>query len=979
MTHQSFLGRVAQVYTSGSLDELAETCFILPNKRSMAFLMQHIESQLRGRSYILPAITDISGFVASFSDLAEATRYEMLFTLFNCYAKLNPEISTSFDKFIFWGEMLVSDFNDVDRYLVDPDKLFTNLERLKEIGSNYLTEEQIEIIRRYWDNEMPDAEPETFWRHALNSGEIAGGRFVKLWEVLAPLYHSYIDALASRGLTTSGALYRNAAEAIRRKAASTLTFSKYVFVGFNVLTTSELQIFRRLKALGKAEFYWDFNSPELLQEDNKAGRFIRKNKEEFPSPATFVDEPLTSVPDIRIIGIPSSVGQVKMAGATLDHWHSDGIIHTEKDNINTAVVLPDESLFIPLIHSIPPSISEMNVTMGFPMRLSPIAALMSSISHLQRNARRKDGNITGYYYDDVRSLLSMPLVYSIDPDGARDIGTAIQSRRLFTVAPEVIMEFSPTLFPIFAPISRKESPASIADKLIAIVDFLMSHLGDTDRLQHHFLESYRSSVATLFSAIETFGADMDAFTFIHLVDRTIKGDTVNFVGEPLKGVQIMGMLETRALDFSNILVMSMNERIFPRKQYTRSFIPDILRKAYGMATTDFQESIFAYYFYRLIARAKNVTLLYDSRTVGGTRSSEMSRYISQLIYLRNGKNITHIQASFPQPLFNYEATSVAKTPAIMEKLQRFTTPNSGFNLSASSINTYINCPLQFYLQYVERFNTENELVDYVDSSTYGSIVHQVLENLYSSLPLRDSHRQMTADMIHIITRPDYPLIDWLIVEAINNHYHNIHIPSAYKPLVGETSILGNIIHTNVTDVLLAEIPLTPFSFIGAEKRLDGRMEINDDLTINIRQIIDRIDMITDTDGLPTLRIVDYKTGSDPLSASSVEALFNSASAARPKAMMQLMFYCYFYSQSCNYSERIQPIIYSMRSIPAKGITPLTLCRKPLLDYREYIDEFLTRFKSTVEEIFNPDIPFTTARSEHSCTFCNFKPICSRDK
>ncbi len=978
---RSFLGRVADVYSNLSIQELADICFVLPNKRSMAFLRQELIKRRKG-PFIEPALIDISEFVAGFSNSAEASRYEMLFTLYRCYANINRNTEISFDKFIFWGEMLVSDFNDVDRYLVDADMLFSNLERLKEIGSNYLTPEQIEKIRRYWDAENIEEDTGRFWKHLDNNDSFTRSSFIKLWEVLGPLYHDYMRSLEDNGLTTSGAMYRNSVERLSAEGASCLTFSKYVFVGFNVLTTSELKIFRKLKALGRGEFFWDFNSPALINEENKAGRFIRKNMEEFPAPPQFDDEPLTSMPHIDIIGVPSNVGQTKVAGKIVEKWQKENRIKTDRGEINTAIILPDESLFMPLVHSMPGTVTDMNVTMGFPMRLSPIASLIGNIWKLQRNARRTSGDVDTYFFEDVKALLSMPMVRALDATGAADILRTINDERLFTVPPEVIRNSSEALYNLFIPLNRRTPPDEVTTHIIRLLDFLLAATDESDKLQIYFLESYRSAVANLHNSVARFDMQMDAFTFLHMVDRAVRGDTVNFVGEPLSGLQIMGMLETRTLDFENIIITSMNERVFPRKLFNRSFIPDVLRRGYGMATTDFSESIFAYYFYRMISRARHVALLYDSRTVGGTRSSEMSRYLVQLLYLFPGEKTHHINAAFHSPMFKYEATAIQKTGHVLEKLNRFLEPGSRYALSASAINTYINCPLEFYLRYVERFSPDEDPVDYVNSSTYGLIVHQVLENFYKALPpvTDGSGQSVDPELVRMLIRPSYPLLDQLLLEAINNNYHNIHCPAKYKTPAGETAVLATVIRRNVCDVLEAEAHLGQFTFENAELKLTGTISTTSGLKVNIKQVIDRIDRIADEDS-PSgtrLRIVDYKTGSDSLEARTLESLFDTTSSHRPKAIMQLLFYCMFYAQKTGYTEAIQPLIYSLRNIPVNGIRPLVFAKSPLMDYRDLLDDFNAALSAVLEEIFNPEVPFhPSAAGEDACTFCNFKSICSR--
>ncbi|MDE6652266.1 MAG: PD-(D/E)XK nuclease family protein, partial [Paramuribaculum sp.] len=327
---------------------------------------------------------------------------EQLFILFDEYRKLSKDIA-DFDRFIFWGDMLISDFNDVDRYLVDPDALFVNVHRFKEISSTYLTDEQREIIKRYWGEEPENDSAERFWNHIDNDSKgSTKNKFLKLWEVLGELYHAFHNRLEEQGKISSGMEYRKVASAIKNVVQEKrLPFEKYVFVGFNVLSPAEIKIVSTLRDYGLADFYWDYNSPAFADGFNRAGKFIEKNKQEFPSKYILPEEQITTLPEIEIIGVPSSMAQVKLAGNTLREWCEDGSIKNTDNAVDTAVVLPDESLFIGLRRSIPYDlISNINVTMGLPLKLTPIAALMKIIVNMQMRMRITRG-VPTFYYDDI--------------------------------------------------------------------------------------------------------------------------------------------------------------------------------------------------------------------------------------------------------------------------------------------------------------------------------------------------------------------------------------------------------------------------------------------------------------------------------------------------------------------------------------------------------------------------------------------------
>lgn len=965
-----FLQQVAEIYAAESSRLIADCCFIFPNKRSATFFRRFLGEALKGRNIHFTTET-ISSFVAEFSPLKEASRYDQIFTLFNEYRKILGNDSLDFDSFVFWGEMLIADFNDVDRYLVDPDRLFVNISRFKEISSNYLTDDQKEAIRRYWGEEPTSGNVDDFWKHVhADRRKDTKEKFLKLWETLGPLYHAFKKSLAQQGLTTSGALYRNAAEVLRNiNRERPLRYSRYVFIGFNVLTTAEMKIFEVLKTLGAADFYWDFNSPAFANGFNRASRFIERNAAEFPSLHELEEETITTLPEIEIVGVPGNTAQTKYAGNILASWVGKKIISNPENAIDTAVVLPDEGLFVPLLHSIPEDIDSVNVTMGLPMRHNPLAALMHSIISMQCGTTRSHGEIT-FFHEHVTAIISSPLIKAIAPEECAALAEAILKRRLYRVPVSETATICPTLTFLFSVPADEEHLGGIFNYLKEVMDRISRPEERIDGMEQHFVAAYRQKLDLIEEACMRHGIEMRGKTLFRMIERAVAADKFHFAGEPLRGLQIMGVLETRSLDFDNVIMLSMNERIFPRRHYSGSFIPDTLRRGYGMATTDFQESIFAYYFYRLISRARHVSLIYDARTIG-TSTGEMSRYIAQLLYLFGKGKISHRIMKFDIHAEDRIEVKVDKTPEVMEKMSRFTTGGKGSrNLSATAINTYIKCPLNFYLRFVERYDPDNEVNDYMDSSTYGTIVHAVMETIFVTLRGQAAQVTVTKEMLDRYIKSAEILIDPIVTSAINEHYN--HRPAGdMRPLVGEALILGRVIRESVVRLLEKESELTPFVFMEAEEEIVISYKVNDRLAVNIRQFIDRVDQRGDT-----IRLIDYKTGSDNLEAKSVEQLFGH-SDKNVKAFLQLMLYCVVYSIAHHYDGPIQPIIYSFRNIAKEGIVPLKLDKVPLEDYRPYAPEFEQLLKEKIEEIFNPDIPFVQAEDESACKYCNFWRICGR--
>ncbi len=986
-----FLKSVAALYLDREREAMMDYCFVFPNKRSGVFFRKYLLELSAGSPLILPAFSSIGELIGELSTLAEASRLDQLFTLYSEYAPLSGEM-IDFDRFMFWGEMILSDFNDVDRDLVDPDKLFVNLKRYREVNADYLTEEQKDILSRYWGGEFETHRPGEFWTHLhADSPTLPEQRFLKLWEVLAELYHRFTTALRRRGNGTQGMMAREAVERLRTIPSSALRYKRYIFVGFNVLSLSELRIFGNLMRRGVADFYWDTVSPIFDTGGNRAARFMRRNILNFPSLYDLPAEDAVT-PSVSVTGVPSGIGQAKKAGEILDRWIDEGVVTDPSDAISTAVVLPDEGLFIPMIHSVPTRYTSLNVTMGLPLRYTSFASFISSVVTLHLRSHRTDEGVSTFFHDDVKTLISHPLLRRIDTEGCDSLMRLITERRLFMVPVTAAAEAAPGLSFVLTPVDDPDNPEAVYSYFHTMLTTLRDTLapltdsGDEETPQRvvydveaFYIQTYLDALEELMGAIRRHSVSMRDSTFIQLLQRAVSGVSANLEGEPLAGLQVMGVLETRALDFDNIIILSMNERVFPRKHYTRSFIPDTLRRAYGMATADHQESIYAYYFYRLISRASNVALIYDARSSGG-RSNEMSRYIAQMLYLFPGIRITHTLDSFEIGMPAESAITIEKTDDIMQRIDSFRTPG-GRTLSASSINDYINCPLSFYLKRICGLNLDEEVIDYMDAATYGSILHEVAERIYKNLRGDRPEVRITAEMLeHVIN--DRVGTDRLITQVVNQRFNRLP-EGDLTPLSGEAKVLGKVMRHFIVMMMRQEMKFTPFDFIDGEHRIEGPFTLDNGLTINISQIIDRIDRVYPPGhyGDPTagyIRIVDYKTGHDKTSFSGFDQLFDNSQTDRRKAILQLFFYCNAYARATRYEGQIQPMIYSMASISTKGLTSLTYDRKEFTDYRTVNEEFMQRFTDAVSEIFDPAVPFTQAPSDHNCTFCSFKDICRRN-
>ncbi len=980
MLSTPFLRSIAKAFASQKKCDMKDYCFVFPNRRSGTYFAKEIVDLNEG-AFIMPQITTISDLLSDFTHLVEAGRIELLLDLYSEYRNILAGNADSFDKFVFWGDIVLSDFNDVDRYLVDAQSLFRNIKELKEIGTDYLTDEQREVLSQYFGESVfsSDKYINEFWKHVKHeSGETKGetvDSYLKLWEVLWLLYEAFNNRLESKGLSYSGAIYRRAVKAIKDLDVEKCDYKKYIFIGFNVLSTSEYEIFNALKNKGIADFYWDCNSPALNDDNNKASLFVKRNIRNFPSELVIDEDPITTFPDITVAAIPANLGQIKYTTSIISTLIKNGDINDLDSPTDTAIVLPDESLFLPLISSIPQQIKEVNITMGYPMNNSSISALISSIAKLHKQARIIQGEYC-FYHEDIKMLFSHPYLRRIPNQEIDSLLQYILKNNLFFVTCSKINEICPSLSLLFMQVGTKSKTDLIAyvNNILTFIErSLMDTFGeDGNPVERSFVEKYIESFNELVAVINDYDIEMNDDTFFFLVDRFVSISAIAFEGEPLKGLQIMGILETRSLDFDNLIILSMNEHIFPSKHFTRSFIPNNLRRGFSMATMEYQECIYAYYFYRMISRAKNVFLLYDARSQG-IGYGEPSRYIHQLEKLHPECDIR-----YKYPNFNVKAPkeitiSVRKTDRIMRLLNAFRDPvqKEKKRLSPSSINMYINCPLQFYLANVEGLKIDDDITEFMSSGIFGQIIHSIMENLYLSVPANSNgERLVTNNNIDKLLKENAS-IDRNIKRAVNEFFYKKG-KECFDDLHGEGFLLEGVIAKYVRDILQFD-KNQDFVFLNAELKDADQWKIAPGLTINYTQIIDRVDRISSPNG-DVIRLIDYKTGSDHASFRSIDEIFDSSRPDRQKAIVQVFLYCNYYSKKYKITGSIKPMIYKVSSLRDADIK----CGKEIVDdYRSYNQEFMKNFEGIITDLFDKNVRFTQAKSEKTCDYCKYKDFCRK--
>ena len=954
-----FLHQVASVFFREYGTKISRLAFVFPNRRAGLFFCKYL-SEIAGKALFAPRILTINDLLTNMSGKQPADRIGMLFRLYHIYSEISRSEET-FDEFVYWGEMLLGDFDDVDKYMVNAKMLFTNVTDLRALddGFDFLSPEQIAAVRMFWSSFNPKGD-------APNQQ-----RFLALWEVLYQLYTRLRDELAAEGQAYEGMIFREVAERIKAGETFDLPYDKIVFVGLNALSVAEECILNELQKQGKADFYWDYASSMVTDESNKASFFALKNITRYPSAYT-IEEEAPNEQHIEVIGIPSSIGQAKQVCDILSSF-GIGEMDAEKA-LQTAVVLPDERMLVPVLNSIPEEINAINITMGYPLAGTPIATLMDSVLMLQKNVRYSNGQAS-FYFRDVLPVLNHQYIYTAYPAEVANLQKEIiKNNRVYIRYDELAK--APLLELLFASVADADGFSDYLIKVLTALAPIIASVKESDDdeapmsmtdLEQEFIYHYFATVNRMKEMIEATPVSMNIETYFRLIKRVTDLITIPFYGEPLSGLQIMGVLETRALDFDRLVILSMNEGIFPQKKAPNSFIPYNLRHGFGLPTYEHQDSVWAYHFYRLLHRARHVILLYDTRSGGGLQTGEISRYVHQLNYhyrkpIDNKLVVYNVSSSKTAPIV------VQKTDAVMGKLSEYYQGGTRA-LSASAINTYLDCPLKFYFSVVESVQEEDEVSETIESSMFGSIIHKVMETLYE--PLRD--KMVTADLIKII-RDDNKLLTTTITKAFATEFFK----SEPRPLTGQNYLIGEMIRKYVRQILKRDSKLTPFRYIQSEKRIKIDFALNDGTMIALKGFIDRMDEVQGT-----VRIVDYKSGNGISAFNTIESLFNEEEKDRPKAIMQVFFYSMMYQKEQESNVAIQPNIYYMRTLFNDTFDAGTYHRiergkkEIVADYNEYAAEFEDALRSCLSNIFDPDTPFTQTTTGKACTYCPFTNLCGK--
>lgn len=958
---ESFLKLVAADLYKHTEGNLAHTAVVFPNKRAGLFFNEYLAQESDSPIWS-PAYVSISELFRSLSPWEVGDPVKLVCELYKIFRRETQSTET-LDDFYFWGEMLISDFDDADKNRVDTDKLFSNLQDLRNIMDDYtfIDDEQEEAIRQFFQNFSIER------RTALKE------RFISLWNVLGNIYKGFRESLASQNIAYEGMMYRHVIEHLD---VDKLPYEKYVFVGFNVLNKVEHTLFTQLKDAGKAVFYWDYD--EFYMKENRqavtheAGEFIRRNLRDFPSPLSGeLFKNLSKPKEVHYIASSTENAQARY----LPQWIRNNLTTPEKE---TAVVLCNEALLQPVLHSLPAEVKHVNITMGFPLSQTPVYSFLIALLELHTHGFNfKSGR---YTFQSVVTLLKHPYTRQLTGQAELLEKELTRNNRFYPLPGELGKdEFLTRLFtPLSGNLNLCIRLSETLQQVASIYQANTSGTEDTDAFNQLYRESLFKAYTTINrfrTLIEEDELTVQSETFRRLLVKVLSTTNIPFHGEPAIGMQVMGVLETRNLDFRHLVLLSVNEGQLPKSGGDSSFIPYNLRKAFGMTTIEHKIAVYAYYFYRLLQRAERITLMYNTSSDGLNRG-EWSRFMLQFL-IEWPHPITRQFLEAGQSPQGTSSITVEKTPDVMRRMQSLfdVRANPKAKFSPSALNYYLDCPLKFYYRYVAGLSAPDEVSAEIDSATFGSIFHYAAEHIYKDLTTHG--KVINKEALETLLRNEVKLQDY-VDTAFKKLFFNV--PQNEKPEYNGVQLINSaVIARYLKQLLQNDLRYAPFTFIASEMEVDEPIDIQTPKGVIKSRIGGIIDRMDSKDG--TLRIVDYKTGGDADTPPHVESLF-IPDKKRSNYVFQTFLYAAIMCRK-QPTMKIAPALLYIHRAATETYSPVIQMgepRKPkeaVEDFSKYEKEYRERLQGLLEEIFNPEKSFTQTEIIEKCTYCDFKALCKR--
>jgi len=945
-----FLEEIAKIVIDRYQENTDTLTIVFPNRRAGLFFRKYLSSTI-SRPVWSPKIQSIEDFIKGLSNLKSADKLELIYLLYKVFTDLNKS-KEEFDKFYFWGNVLLQDFDEVDKFLVDASLLFKNLVHIKNLEHDldFLDEEQKALIIGFW---------KSFGEKLSRQQE----GFLGIWDNLYETYHQFQEVLKARNMAYDGMIYKEVVHDLK-SGAITIGTEKVIFAGFNALSASEEEIISWFVKEGMGEVYWDADDYYLNDVKQEAGKYLREMK--FANPVlrksfkkSYDNAFKNSSKKVEVISVASEVGQAQEASHILK------TLNTQIDE-DTAVVLPNNALLFPVLHALPENVDKLNITMGYPLASSSIFGLLDALINLHLKSQGK----SVFHFRNVLNVLKHPMIARFQDETTREILQDIQAKNILWIQKEKLAtdhELHSLLF--------KNPQSSMVDYLIEVVKYLAND--DDEQVEKEFAFQFYQLLNRLGDFMIKHHLKLSIGAFQKIFRQLAQNERLPFEGEPLLGLQLMGILETRNLDFKNIIVLSMNEGLIPPAPKNTSFIPYSIRKVFGLPVIDHQDAMYAYIFYRLVQRAENIYFIYNAAEEAG-KSGEVSRFVRQLEaetdFEVNHRNITS-EVIIEDP----NLICVDKDKDILDQLLKFTS-SRGYQkrLTPTAINTYLDCRLRFYYKYVLGLKEEDEMAEEVDAMVFGNILHHVMEKLY--LPYdNDGKRQITASELGEIR---------LRVDDELNREFAIQFGTKEQEFVfeGQNVLAREIIKKMILKVLEFDQQQVPFEILGVEANEEKGYLYEVDITIGgsdvqvgMKGVIDRVEL---RDG--HVRIVDYKTGKDQKVFPDIPSLFDRDNKNRNKAVLQTFIYGLLYLNAARHKPNapVQASLFNIRDLFRSDFSPLIQIGKgnskqDVVDIRSYLREFENELKVLINEIYDPEVPFSQTSDVNKCSYCPYSGLCNR--
>lgn len=950
----TFLSEVADHLLSNHGDHLGDCTVVFPNRRAGLFLKKHLSQKIENPVWS-PEVKSLEDFLFQYSSIKKTDTLSLVFELFEAFKKHQPA-SEGFESFYFWGEMLLRDFEEVDHYLVNPKQLFHHIKSDRQIAEDFyfLDPEQEKIIQKFWQEFFPTASK-------------TQEQFVDTWKILAPVYESFKARLKEDQVGYTSHIYRELMDSIKEK---NIKNGPIVFAGFNALTPVEEFLIKHFVTEHKAEVLWDVDSYYLDAELQEAGSFLRKYQKDSVFGKTFKDIPnrITKEKSVTVTGVSLEVGQAKAIGERVKELLDSGKAMANE----IVIVLPQDYMLFPILNALPENVEKLNVTMGYPLKETPLFGLLEAALEVQEYSQLSSTNGITFYHKPTIDVLSHPYLYKEDKDPLDKLIKSIRKNNQIRVFHQDILDVKSTLLnTIFRQLKEGEN---LAKYLRTIVKVLGQQVVERFGLEREYLYHFQQLLGRLDEILSKQTIEVELKTFKSLFRKAARSMKIPFSGEPVEGLQVMGVLETRNLDFKYVFMLNMNEDIFPATQRNGSFMPYRIRKAFNLPTFEVQDAIFAYLFYRLFQRSKQLNFYYNMYADFGL-SGEVSRFIRQ-IELETGLPIKRQKLSNSIQVKENKSISIEKTSDILQKLEYYTQQGKS-KLSASALNVYFNCRLQFYFKYILRLFTKDEMSDELDARNFGNVLHNTLEYLYLDALKGKSNR--------IIEKIDFNRIkdsvDGAIAKAFREHF-GMGEKRKFE-LKDRNVIMADLIRKFVVKIVNMDEEYAPFEIVSLEKEQNYKRELAIEADGKTHRItlgadIDRVDK---KDGV--VRVIDYKSGKDDKEIVSVEKVFDRSSASdwkagRNKAGFQTLFYGWLYASKMGNEDAIVPGLLNMSELFQPNFdVRLKMGGQAMEDARPFLPEFEKHLSQLISEIYSMEQPFDQTEDERKCSYCDFKGICGR--